>query len=120
MKTIELARASLGAAIVVVLATSVGAANAKESRDVPTDEAGILSTAQGTMNQAIAAAEKATGGKATGLAIKDQNGVVCFDVTIFKDNARQKVLVDLQSGNVVKILAAQNDSDSESNKRGCV
>ena len=39
---------------------------------------------------------------------------VHFEVTILKDNARQKVLVDKQTGQVVKIFTADNDDEHHS------
>ena len=59
-----------------------------------------------TMSQVIAA-----DGEAAGLGIDDQDGAVNFEVTILKDNMRQKVFVDRQSGNVTKIVAAQDDEE---------
>ena len=66
MKWKNRAREALGAALGLSLVTGVAVANAKERRDTPTDESRILSTAKVTMNQAITAAEQATGGKAAG------------------------------------------------------
>ena len=108
---VKLSRTGLGAAIIIACFTGGGLANAGENQDAPTDEARILASAKVTMSQVIAAAEQATGGKAPGIGIEDQDGAVNFEVTILKDNMRQKVLVDTQSGNVVKIVAAQNDEE---------
>ena len=114
MKSKKLAIVALGAILGFSLITGA-TANARERRDEPTDETRILSAAKVTMSQAITAAEQATGGKAAGTGIEDQDGVVHFEVTILKDNARQKVLVDTQTGQVVKILASKDDDDGEEN-----
>ena len=103
---VKLNRTGLGAAIVIASFASGGLAMAEENQDAPTDEARILVSAKVTMSQVIAA-----GGRAAGLGIEDQDGAVNFEVTILKDNTRQKVLVDTQAGNVVKIVAAQNDEE---------
>lgn len=86
---------------------------ANETPDSPASEAAIRATAKVTLSQAIAAAELATGGKAAGVGIEDQNGEVHFDVTILKDNARQNVLVDPKTGAVMKVVAANADINSE-------
>ena len=88
-----LAIVALGALLGFSLFTGASA-NARERRDEPTDDSRILSTAKASFSQAITAAEQATGGKAAGTGIEDRNGIVHFEVTILKDNARQKVLVD--------------------------
>lgn len=105
---------AFGALLGVTLFTGANA-NARERRDEPTDESRILSTAKVSLGQAVTAAEQATGGRAAGTGIEDQNGIVHFEVTILKDKARKKVLVDTQTGQVVKIVAAaDDDDDSES------
>lgn len=90
-----------------------GAVYAKELRDTPTDEVQIMSTAKVTMTQAIAAAEQATGGKAVGSGIEDQAGTVHFEVTVLKDTTRHKVLIDTQTGQVVKTVVARKDHDGD-------
>ena len=108
MKSKNLAIVALGAVLGLSLITG---AIARERWDEATDEARILSTAKVTLNQAVTAAEQATGGKAADTGIEDQNGVVHFEVTILKDNARHKVLVDTQTGQVVKIVASKDGVD---------
>jgi uncharacterized membrane protein YkoI len=90
------------------------AAYAGESRDSPTDESRALSSAKISMSQALTAAELATGGKAVGTGVEDQDGDVHFEVTILKDNVRQKVLVDTQTGQVVKIVLADDGDEGGS------
>ena len=105
----------LTALIAGTLATGAvgGLAFAKERQDAKTDEAAIMTNAKITMAQAIAAAEQATGGKAVGTGIEDQDGTVNFEVKVLKDGARQKVLIDTQTGKVVKTVTAQNDDDND-------
>lgn len=104
----------IAAASVIVLSLVAGgaAAYAKERSDAPTDEARIMASAKISMSEAIAAAEKATGGKAVGSGIEDQDGLVHFEVTILKDQTRQKVLVDTQTGQIAKTVVA-NDGDGD-------
>ena len=109
-RALKIAAAS---AIALLLVTGGGSAYAKEGADTPTDEAKIMSSAKVSMSEAMATAEKSIGGKAVGSGIEDQNGVVHFEVDILKDGARQKVLVDPQTGQVVKNVAANNDDDDD-------
>lgn len=98
----------------VIAAGSAGAVNlayAKENRDVPTNEASIMANAKVTMVQAIAVAEQQVGGKAVGTGIEDQDGNVFFEVEILKDNAKHKVLIDTQTGKVMKVVAHKSDDD---------
>ena len=52
---------------------------------------------------AIEAAEKGTGGRAVGAALKSQYGSALFEVRVVKDLAPQKVLVDPATGKVVMV-----------------
>lgn len=90
-----------------------GLAYAKERGESRTDEAAVLSAAKITMSEALTAAEQAVGGKAVGSGIEDQDGTVLYEVTILKDGARQKVLIDPQSGKVAKTVKADDEHDEE-------
>lgn len=95
----------------VIAAGTLGVAEAAYARnkDKQTDEAAVMANAKITMAQAIAAAEQQTGGKAVGTGIEDQDGTVFLEVQMLKDNQRHKVLVDPQSGKVVKTVMGDND-----------
>jgi len=86
-----------------------GAAYAKNGRESATDEAAVVASAKVTLAQAIAAAESQVGGKAVGSGIEDQHGTVAFEVKVLKDGQRHKVLIDPQSGQVVKSAVADNE-----------
>ena len=86
----------------------VGSAYARSER-----AAAIIADAKITMAQAIAAAENQVGGKAVGSGIEDENGTVAFEVEVLKDGQRHEVLVDPQSGEVVKTTMSDNE-DNES------
>lgn len=102
------------ASVIALSLVAAGAtAYAKERSETPTDEARIVSQAKVSMSEAIAAAEKSTGGKAVGSGIEDQDGVVHFEVTILKDRTRQKVLVDTQTGQIAKTVVAKDDDRDE-------
>lgn len=109
-KLLNLAMAGVFAASTLGL---VGTAMAKEN-DSKTDEMAIMANAKVTMAQAIATAEGQVGGHAVGAGIEDQNGFVAFEVEILKDGQKHRVLVDTQSGQVVKTAMA----DDEQNENG--
>jgi uncharacterized membrane protein YkoI len=88
----------------------VGTAYAKSERT--TNEAAVIAGAKITLAQAIAAAENQVGGKAVETGIEDENGTVAFEVEVLKDGQRHEVLVDPQSGEVLKTTM----SDSEDNE----
>ena len=102
MKTLRLTRIAPVAAIAVIL---IGAGSAL-AKDKETNEAQFIASAKVTIAQAIDAAEKATGGKATSAGIEDENGAASFEVTVIANGAEHKVLVDPQSGKVLKTAAA--------------
>lgn len=85
------------------------AAYARNGGDSRTDETSIVANAKITMAQAIAAAEQQVGGKAAGSEIEDQDGTVYFEVQVLKNGTRHKVLIDPQSGKVVKTVTAENE-----------
>jgi uncharacterized membrane protein YkoI len=72
-------------------------------------EIAAILNAKTSLVQAIAAAEQQTGGKAIDAGIENENGVTAFAVEVAKDNSVQKVLVDLQTGKVLKVVAADNE-----------
>jgi uncharacterized membrane protein YkoI len=88
---------------------AVGAAYAKD-KELRTNDVAIMANAKITMAQAIATAEQETGGKAVGTGIEDQDGTVFLEVQVLKDNQSQSVLIDPQSGKVVKV-AIDNEQD---------
>jgi uncharacterized membrane protein YkoI len=90
---------------------AAGAAYAKD-KELRTNEAAIMANAKVTMAQAIATAEQKTGGKTVGTGIEDQDGTVFLEVQVLKDNQRHSVLIDPQSGQVVKV-AIDNEGDDD-------
>jgi uncharacterized membrane protein YkoI len=88
---------------------AAGAAYAIKERTSATNEGVIIANAKITMAQAIATAESQLGGKAVGSGIEDHNGTMAFAVEVLKDGKRHKVLIDLQSGQVVKNAMAKGE-----------
>jgi uncharacterized membrane protein YkoI len=100
------------AGVIAAGTLGAGAAFSRES-DHRTDEAAIMANSKVSMAQAIATAEQHTGGKAVGTGIEDQDGTVFLEVQVIKNNERQKVLVDPQSGSVVKTATEDNEQNED-------
>lgn len=113
MTSTKLRNLALAAAFAAGTLGTAGAAFARDSNNNQTNEAAIMATAKVSMAQAIAAAEQQTGGKAVGTGIEDQDGTVFLEVQVLKNNQRQKVLIDPQTGNVVKTVVADNNDEGE-------
>jgi uncharacterized membrane protein YkoI len=90
-----------------------------EKSQTATGEAAVLANAKITMAQAITAAELSAGGKSVGSGIENLDGTAFFEVEVLKNGVQQKVLVDTQSGQVVKTVTADNvQQDNEQNESG--
>lgn len=113
MKKHSISKIAAASAVALSIVAGGATAYAKDRSDSPADEATIMSQAKVSIPEAIAAAERATGGKAVGSGIEDHNGVAHFEVEILKDNTRQTVLVDSQTGQVVKTAAADSEDDGD-------
>jgi uncharacterized membrane protein YkoI len=70
-----------------------------------------------TLADAVAAAERQTGGKAMEAGVEQENGAAVYEVKVASNNAVQKVTVDAQSGKVLKVGASADghggDGDGE-------
>jgi uncharacterized membrane protein YkoI len=98
----------LPVAVAGMIAIGVSAA-AYARNENATDEAAIIANAKVSMVQAITTAEQQVGGKAVGTGIEDQDGTVYFEVQVLKNGTRHKVLIDPQTGKVVKTVAGDNE-----------
>jgi uncharacterized membrane protein YkoI len=102
-------------AAVIAVGSTVGvahAANDKRGGEGAQERATIVS-AKISLAQAIAAAEQQAGGKAIDAGLENENGTMAFAIEVAKDNVVQKVLVDLQTGKVLKVVAADDEEDGE-------
>jgi len=97
------------ATLVAVLTLAGTGAAFADNNGKETDEQHELSAvtnAKTSLSQATAAAEQETGGKAVGTGLENQEGPLAYEIEIAKGNTLQKVLVDLDSGKVIKVTAA--------------
>jgi uncharacterized membrane protein YkoI len=100
-------------AAVIAVGSTIGlahaASNDRGGENEGAQERAALVNAKTTLAQAIAAAEQQTGGKAIDAGVENENGAIAFAIEVAKDNTVQKVLVDLQSGKVLKVAAADSE-----------
>jgi uncharacterized membrane protein YkoI len=105
---------SVVAVLGVLTIGGASAALARESQDRhETDEAAIYEQVKLTLADAIAAAERQTGGRAVEAKLEKEHGMVSFEVEVMKDRAFQKVVIDAKSGQVVKTGAPDRGDDEE-------
>lgn len=103
--------ASIATAIALGGATAAFAANG-ENRNDEQQEAAAVQNAQISLAQAIAAAEQQTGGKAIDTGIENHDGkILGYDVKVAKGNTVQQVLVDMATGKVLKVAAADTEHE---------
>jgi uncharacterized membrane protein YkoI len=100
-------------ATVIAVGSTVGLAHAANSNrggeNEGAQELAALVNAKTTLGQAIAVAEQQTGGKAIDAGLENENGAMAYAVEVATDNTVQKVIVDLQSGKVLQVVAADNE-----------
>jgi uncharacterized membrane protein YkoI len=109
------------ATLVAALTVAGTGAALAENNGKDTDEQQELSAmtnAKTSLSQAIAAAEQETGGKAIGTGLENQEGPLAYEVEIAKGNTLQNVLVDLDSGKVIKVRAADVDHEDADEHEG--
>jgi uncharacterized membrane protein YkoI len=106
-------------AAVIALGSTAGVAyaanNKRGGENESTQERAALASAKISLAQAIATAEKESGGKAVDAGLENENGAMAFAIEVAKDNVVQKVLIDLQTGKVLKVVAADNDDGENEN-----
>lgn len=101
-------------AFTVILATgTAGGALLAHAGESERSDAAALANAKVTLSQAIAAAERQTGGHAIGAGLENQNGVVSISVDVARKQGVETVLVDPQTGQVATIRPADDGHDGE-------
>jgi uncharacterized membrane protein YkoI len=107
------------AIVSIIAAGATASAFADSEREgAEVNEATALARANVTLQQAIAAVEQQSGAKAVAAWVDNENGGPFIAVEFVKDNIPQKALVDLQTGQVVKVVADEQDRDHEDNHEG--
>ena len=104
-------------AVMLLAGTMAGCSHAW-SADKDANDATLLQQAKITLTEAISAAEQKTGAKATEATVDEVNGAPTFKVMVVKDQAVQKVLIDAQTGQVLKVAAADKEANEEDEEEG--
>jgi uncharacterized membrane protein YkoI len=104
-------------AVMLLAGTMAGCSHAW-SADKDANDATLLQQAKITLTEAISTAEQKTGAKATEATVDEVNGVPTFKVMVVKDQAVQKVLIDAQTGQVLKVAAADKEGEGEEEEDG--
>lgn len=86
--------------------TAKAAAETNEQQEIS-----AVLKAKTSLAQAIAAAEQETGGKAVETGLENRDGVMAYEVKIARGDTLQKVLIDLDSGKVIKVTATDANHD---------
>jgi uncharacterized membrane protein YkoI len=102
----------LAIATIAALGAAAGVAYAEDKPD--SQEMAKLMEAKTSLAQAIAIAEKETGGKAINADFGSEDGVTTLEVEVLKDKNVSKVVVDAETGKVLKVAAA----DAEDGENG--
>ena len=95
----------LALAAVAALAGGAGIAEAGDKPD--SQEMARLMAARTSLAQAVAIAEKETGGKAIDADFSDEDGRLTLEIEVLKDNAVRKVIIDAETGKVTKVAVAE-------------
>jgi uncharacterized membrane protein YkoI len=103
-------------ATVMALGSTVGAVYA--GSDDNGKEMTALQNAKISLAQAITGAEQKSGGKAISAGLNNENGAMTYGVEVIKGNTVETVLVDLNSGEVVKMLPADNEPEGNNEQNG--
>ena len=103
----------LAVATIVALGGAAGIAQAGDKPDA--QEMAKLMAARTSLSQAIAIAEKETGGKAIDADFDNENGALSLEIEVLKDNAVSKVIIDADTGKVVKIAVAKSEDENDEN-----
>jgi uncharacterized membrane protein YkoI len=97
------------ASMLAISAVGAGVAAAKSKEIGEQNEISAVLNAKTSLAQAIAAAEQHTGGKAVGAGIQDQDGALAYEIEIANGDTVQQVLVELDSGKVIKVMASETN-----------
>jgi uncharacterized membrane protein YkoI len=98
---------------IAVAAIGIGMGGDALADTEKSDDAAAMLAAKVTLTDAIATAEKEAGGKAIEAGMDDQDGTVFIAVSVAQGEKVQKVLIDPQTGKVVKVGAKEDDEEDD-------
>jgi uncharacterized membrane protein YkoI len=104
-------------AIGIMTGATINGAQAEESKDKEASALKLFSQAKITLIDAIKAAEQKTGGKALEAELEDESSTVQFEVEIVKDGRIHEVIVDGNTGKVLKVSLDNETKESAENEK---
>jgi len=105
-------------ATVIMVSTAVNVAQASDSKEKDAKELQLFSQAKISLSEAIKAAEQKVGGKAMEAEIDDEASSVQFEIEVVKEGKVHNVLVDGNTGKVLKVsLSDESNEDAENEKQ---
>lgn len=103
--------------MVIMTVTAANVVQAAESKDNEAKELQLFSRAKISLSEAIKAAELKTGGKALEAELDEESKTVQFEVEILKDGKIHKVMVDGETGHVLKVSLDDESKEGVENEK---
>ncbi len=97
--------------MIITAGTVANVAQAAESKDNKVKELQLFSKARISLSEAIKAAELKTGGKAIEAELDDESKTVQFEIEIVKEGKIHEVIVDGETGHVLKVSLDDESKD---------
>jgi uncharacterized membrane protein YkoI len=103
--------------MVIMTGMAANVAQAGESKEKEAKELQLFSRAKISLTEAIKAAELKTGGKALEADLDDESKTVQFEVETVKDGKIHKVMVDGETGHVLKVSLDDESNEGTENEK---
>jgi len=104
-------------AMVIMVSTAVNVAQASDSKEKDAKELQLFSQAKISLSEAIKAAEQKVGGKAMEAEIDDEASSVQFEIEVVKEGKVHNVLVDGNTGKVLKVSLSDESNEGAENEK---
>ncbi|WP_051604149.1 PepSY domain-containing protein [Methylobacter tundripaludum] len=104
-------------AMVIMVSTAVNVAQASDSKEKDAKELQLFSQAKISLSEAIKVAEQKVGGKAMEAEIDDEASSVQFEIEVVKEGKVHNVLVDGNTGKVLKVSLSDESNEGAENEK---
>lgn len=104
-------------ATVIMVSTAVNVAQASDSKEKDAKELQLFSQAKISLSEAIKVAEQKVGGKAMEAEIDDEASSVQFEIEVVKEGKVHNVLVDGNTGKVLKVSLSDESNEGAENEK---
>lgn len=103
--------------MVIMTVTATNVAQASDSKEKDAKELQLFSQAKISLSEAIKAAEQKVGGKAMEAEIDDEASSVQFEIEVVKEGKVHNVLVDGNTGKVLKVSLSNESNKGAENEK---